>query len=383
MSMLGRLSWTQVIIISTSQFSVDLMSSLAREKICVLASVTLPSAQAHKDAFTELLSRVEDTGVTRVIVSGNSADIARLVKNVYELNINMSILALPWDGSVKTMPGSDMAGVEIFQMVQTHYNMPEFMDNHKEWNYEHVSTWGMIKALYGIIKLDQVNVDDATVKTDLKLTHERPVYHVEQFDLQLTNWHTVGMVERGELKWTANRRSQLVMSYVTDGQCYECHCINDISVHGVGWRYDIWVTILIVIASAGVVTCVLMSMFLCLQCGQVLEGSQVTTGILLAMVTLLYVTLLPFCFLPGDLVCAVKELAPGAVYTLVISVMVSRSLLLTTADTDGLPGHASGWLQSVLVLILVCVQVSVLVVTSLQRTSSHAFTNVISKGKNI
>merc|ERR1719342_54627 len=60
--------------------------------------------------------------------------------------------------------------------------------------------------------------------------------------------------------------------------------------------------------------------------------------------------------------------------------MVSRSLLLTTADTDGLPGHASGWLQSVLVLILVCVQVSVLVVTSLQRTSSHAFTNVMSKG---
>jgi len=85
-----RLSWTQVIIISTSQFSVDLMSSLAREKICVLASVTLPSAQAHKDAFTELLSRVEDTGVTRVIVSGNSADIARLVKNVYELNINVN-----------------------------------------------------------------------------------------------------------------------------------------------------------------------------------------------------------------------------------------------------------------------------------------------------
>ena len=43
------------------------------------------------------------------------ADIARLVRNVYELNLNISIIALPWDGSISDIPGTDMKTVSIDQ----------------------------------------------------------------------------------------------------------------------------------------------------------------------------------------------------------------------------------------------------------------------------
>ena len=111
----------------------------------------LPSGHNDKDVYTELVSGVAETGVTRVIVAGSGQDIAKLVRNVYELNVNMSLLAMPWDGTVVVMPGSNMEGVEVIQMVQTFYHMPEFMADNKGWSYEHVTTWEVVKAMYGLM----------------------------------------------------------------------------------------------------------------------------------------------------------------------------------------------------------------------------------------
>merc|ERR1719362_328960 len=137
---------------------------MAGRDICVLASTKLPRGRKDKDVYTALLSGISETGVTRVIVSGAGADITRLVRNVYELNLNMSILALPWDGSVVDMPGSNMQGVEIMQVVQTFYNMPEFMRDNKQWSYEHLSSWQVSRALYGLLEVGEVNVDADTAK---------------------------------------------------------------------------------------------------------------------------------------------------------------------------------------------------------------------------
>jgi len=377
-----RLSWRQVIVVSTPMFSAQLVAGLAEEDICVLDTAVLPSGHNDKDVYTELVSGVAETGVTRVIVAGSGQDIAKLVRNVYELNVNMSVLAVPWDGTVVDMPGSDMEGVEVIQMVQTFYHMPEFMADNTGWSYEHVTTWEVVKAMYGLMVVKDVNVDPSTVKNGLQLSNEAAEFRIDQFDLRRTTWNKVGVYQSGDVTWTVDTSSVMVISDNEDGGCYECHCVNNVVIHGLGWRPDTWVTVLTVLASVGVLTCLLMSVFLCLQCSQVLEGSQMTTSSLLVTIVLLYVTLLPFCFLPGHLVCWVRELAPGATYTLVMAVMLSRSLLLATSDTDGLPGHASGYLQTVLTLVLVTVQVAVLLVTSLDRMmgDQHEYVNIVSEG---
>ena len=68
------------------------------------------------------------------------------------------------------------------------------------------------------------------------------------------------------------------------------------------------------------------------------------------------------------------------VSSLVLAVMLSRSLLLATADTDGLPGHASGALQVVLAILLLGVEVGVLLVLALTRQDSHSFTELVRLG---
>ena len=70
------------------------------------------------------------------------------------------------------------------------------------------------------------------------------------------------------------------------------------------------------------------------------------------------------------LVCGLRDLGPSAVLSLCLAPLVSRSLLLATSDTDGLPGHASGVLQLVLGVSLVSVQAAVLTVTLLSRLAS-------------
>ena len=370
-SLVTSLGWSQVILVTQEMFSDQLMEVFAGRDICVLATAELPRERQEKDVYTGLLSGIAETGVTRVIVSGAGEDIARLVRNVYELNLNMSILALPWDGSVTDMPGSDMRGVEIMQMVQTFYNMPEFMRENKQWSYEHPSTWQVSRALYGFMEVGEVNVDEDTAKKGLRLTSEIPKFRIEKFDLRLTIWSTVGVYEDGTVTWT----SASVRSEISDKgamECYECQCVNNVMTSAVKWRSgDTWVTVLTSLASLGLLVTALAVLYLLLQCGQVLEGSQVTSIILLLTLGLIYLSLAPFCLLPtSSLVCGLRDLGPSAVLSLCLATLVSRSLLLATSDTDGLPGHASGVLQLVLGVSLVSVQAAVLTVTLLSRLAS-------------
>ena len=369
-SLVTSLGWSQVVLVTHEMVANELKVVLAARKICVLASAELPRGQQDKDVYTGLLSGISETGVSRVLVSGAGEDIARLVRNVYELNLNMSILAVPWDGSVVDMPGSDMRGVEILQVVQTFYNMPEFMSDNKQWSYEHPSTWQVSRALYGLLEVDEVNVDEVTAKKGLRLTSETPKFRLEQFDLRLTSWSTVGVCEAGIVTWTSASKRSVISDTVME--CYECQCVNSVMTSAVKWRTgDTWVTVLTSLASLGLLALLLAGIYLLLQCGQVLEGSQVTSLLLLLTLVLTYLSLAPFCLLPtSPLVCGLRDLGPSAVLSLCLAPLVSRSLLLATSDTDGLPGHASGVLQLVLGVSLVSVQAAVLTVTLLSRLAS-------------
>ena len=199
-----RLGWSQTFLVSASdQMSTQLESSLAREGVCVLATAPLPGGQDTKDVVTSLLSGVANTGVTRIIVTGNGQDIVRLVSNVFQLNLNMSIVAVPWDGSIAELPGSDSQAVTLTQLVAGHYDMPQLMREHTgEWSSEHLSVWPVVRGVYGAMVLGQAKVDDVTAKTGLQLTREAVSYRVETADLRLKQWRTVGLWDEGEVRWT-------------------------------------------------------------------------------------------------------------------------------------------------------------------------------------
>ena len=69
--------------------------------------------------------------------------------------------------------------------------------------------------------------------------------------------------------------------------------------------------------------------------------------------------------------CHLRSVAPPAAYTLLLAVTLARALLLATADSDGLPGHASGGLQLVIMLLLLAVEAALLVQGGLLRTKAY------------
>ena len=356
-ALVAELGWTQLTLVTSGSASAQLAVSLASREICVVAARPLPSRHHHKDEYTELLAGVAATGASRVVVAGAGADIARLVRNVYELNLNMSVLALPWDGSVADMPGSDAAAgrVEILQLVKTFYNVPEFMaEAGQRWSYEHPATWPLVRAVYGLLELGEAGVAEEMARAGLGLAAEAEQFRVEQFQLRQPAWRTVAVCEDGSLTWT---RAPLVTG--AGGGCAECQCVNTAPRPALAWTHATWVTVTAATAGAGLLGCGLVAAFLCRQCGAVLEGGLATTAALLAATALTYLAVLPFCLLPSSAVCLARELAPPAVYTLLLAATSARSLLLATADTDGLPGHASGWLQLVLGAALVAVEAAV------------------------
>ncbi len=71
---------------------------------------------------------------------------------------------------------------------------------------------------------------------------------------------------------------------------------------------------------------------------------------------LMYASLFSFTFSPTPLVCFARLHGTSVVYAALFSVLLARSLMLATADTDGLPGHVSGAVQTALFLAFVSVQ---------------------------
>ena len=369
------MDWRKVAVLSDSEFSHLLGLELAREDVCVLDIDSVPTILDSKDSYTRLLSELAEVGVDKLVVGADGADIVRLVKNIYQLNLNMSVLAVPWDGSVSDLPASDLDKVEIIQLVQTFSNLPDFTAS-AGLQVENVRSWEVVRSLYGLLVLGDVGVDEDTVREGLQLQRERPEYSVERLDR--SGWRSVAVMEAGTLRWTG--RAPVVRSEESES-CESCQCLNGVSRPAPVWRHEVWVTVLVTVAALGIVSCLLVCFYLCTQCGQVLEGSQATTFSLLSATVILFVSVLPFCFLPHSLVCALRELAPPLVSCLVVSMMVSRSLLLATADTDGLPGHASGALQVILGLLLLGVEVAVVVVLALTRGETHTFTVTVRQGR--
>ena len=129
-ALLHRLGWTQVgredragrhllqvAVLAGEEVGRQLGAALARRRICVLDLGELPGRKAGQDQYTSLLRGLREAGLHSVLVTGLGADIQRLARKMFELNLAVRMVALPWDGSVPGMPSSDTQNVPIFQVA--------------------------------------------------------------------------------------------------------------------------------------------------------------------------------------------------------------------------------------------------------------------------
>ena len=68
------------------------------------------------------------------------------------------------------------------------------------------------------------------------------------------------------------------------------------------------------------------------------DGSQVLSIFFLFILMLMYAALIPYGLAANEVVCALRSAATRLVYSAAFAIMCTRSIMLATADTDGLPG---------------------------------------------
>lgn len=69
--------------------------------------------------------------------------------------------------------------------------------------------------------------------------------------------------------------------------------------------------------------------------GRAPEGSQAFTLLLLVSCVFLYSAILPYSFEASSLTCALRPFVTSLTYAIVYSIMLARSLMLATADSEG------------------------------------------------
>lgn len=82
------------------------------------------------------------------MVSAPGSHVGRLVKNIHELNLSLSVVSLPWDGPPVVSGLSSLGGQANLYLSVTprHYLMPEFMAEYAEANNltERVYEWPVV-----------------------------------------------------------------------------------------------------------------------------------------------------------------------------------------------------------------------------------------------
>jgi len=280
------------------------------------------------------------------------------MRNLNELNIRVGLLVLPWDGPLSNLVGEQMINSTIISLLPKNSVMPEFNKFYKKFAeisedvYDNPLSWQLVKALYGVLVLNDSTIDDTTARDGLGFSRDGLEYTVEEFNPEKRVWEKLGVYEEGEFSWPR--------SYQVQDACTRCICENGLWKDGARWRWESWVTALATLAGLGILCSLAIFVFLCAQCGEVLEGAQSTSFLLLSATVITCASMLPYCFQPGNLTCILRTLAPAGSLTFLVSILLSRSLLLATSDTAGLPGHASGCLQVILLLLMLGVEVSIL-----------------------
>lgn len=170
---------------------------------------------------------------------------------------------------------------------------------------------------------------------------------------------------------------------VNDGtlveRCSTCTCVNldpvpkPSPLHNIHYRQETWVTVLVTIAAVGILASIIFAVFvLCRLCAEVVEGSQALTLFLLVVIAGLYSSVVPYSLEAQETVCQLRLHAPSLAFAGLFGLLLARSLMLATADFDGLPGHVSGLVQFLLFLFISGLQFALSLQEWLLREDAYA-----------
>ncbi|XP_076040737.1 protein bride of sevenless-like isoform X1 [Oratosquilla oratoria] len=415
--LLVRLNWTSVAVAApTTEILKQFGSMAAKARVCVGAEALLPYTTSDPKVYRAVLEVLSTGRTGAVVLLGPQDRLQATLASAAMYNITTFNWILAPSGPIqeKVFQGLDNAAAGLLAVRRVTRTVPQFGEhflsvasssNAESTLYpsitfedyvEEPSVFKVVDAVFQIAttlrkaikdhcegqrfcsnatqaitssSLRQATQDGSDVIEELSIKSQSPRYEILNLqwskESRLT-FRKVGFFSSGVLDMDQSE----VRSYSVVGTrllnypqypCSSCRCLNIrfSFLADLTWRQDTWVTICVTMAITGVVAAISIFTFISVRScrGNTTEGSQAFTLLLLTASVLLYAAILPYSFEASELTCALRPFATALAYALVFSIMLSRSLMLATADSEGLLGHVSGLVQTSLFFFMVCVQV--------------------------
>lgn len=126
------------------------------------------------------------------------------------------------------------------------------------------------------------------------------------------------------------------------------------------WKYDTWVTVLVTISAVGTLIAICTTAYLIVKsCREDFEeGNQLTNVILLVAIIFSYSCTIIFMLHNDTATCSRRITVVGVAYVSMLAPILARCFLIIAVEMDGIHGHVSGFLQSMLCFFIFVVQVA-------------------------
>ncbi|XP_071531128.1 metabotropic glutamate receptor 3 [Panulirus ornatus] len=401
MPLLLRLNWTSVVVAAPSVQVLKEFSHLAAQsRICVGAEAIIPHTTSNQQEYLSVLELLSASDTGGVVLIGPQDRLHATLTAAAAHNYTNFRWVLSPTGPIQedVFQGLDSVASGLLALRRASQTVPEFgkhflsvassdttlYPNVTPEDYvEEPAVFQMVEAVFkmgaGVRRAvteqcggsgwcPNATADFAEPDTggfdvieELSIKAQRPRYQVLSLasadDGRLT-FTKVGHFSGGALDLDrsvldgANRLRQ--------HPCLSCRCLNVrfSFLADLRWRTEAWVTICATMAIIGILIALSVIIFIAIRScrGRAQEGSQGFSLLLLVSCILMYAAILPYSFEASSLTCSLRPFATSLAYALVLAIMLSRSLMLATADSDGLVGHVSGLVQTALFFFMVSVQ---------------------------
>ncbi|XP_069957757.1 uncharacterized protein boss isoform X1 [Cherax quadricarinatus] len=401
MQLLVRLNWTSVAVAAPSIQVLQQFGHLAAQsRVCVGAEAILPPPTSN-NLYESLVEDLGRNGPRGMVLIGPQDHLQAALLTAAHNYTNLHWVLAP-TGPIQESVFQGMHGVSGALVVRRDsQTVPEFGEHflsvtasdttlyppvtHHHYT-EEPAVFQVVKAMYTIglavrravvhtcggtgwcknasVTFTAITDDSPDVIEAFSIKAERPRYQV----LRLSPLHTsnpkrlvfskVGQYSLGVLELESSLLEGLERPprYV----CISCRCLNVrfAFLADLRWRTEAWVTICATMAIIGFLLAASISVFIGVRScrGSAQEGSQGFSLLLLMSCVFLYAAILPYSFEASTLTCSLRPFATSLAYAIVFAIMLSRSLMLATADSEGLVGHVSGVIQTALLFFMVSVQ---------------------------
>ncbi|KAG7174709.1 bride of sevenless-like [Homarus americanus] len=405
MPLLVRLNWTSVVVAAPSFQVLQQFGHLAASfRVCVGAEAILPHTTSDQKAYHSLLEVLKTGETGGVVLIGPQDRLHATLTAAAAHNYTDFHWVLAPTGPIQEelFQGLNSVASGLLALRRASQTVPEFGEHfltvassdttlYPDFtpdNYvEEPAVYQIVEAVF--------QMGTCVRRAVLGACGEEGGWCSNASSVQFTDHHTaddgLDVIEALSIK---AQRPRYQVGYFSEGvldldnsvlegperppqhPCLSCRCLNVrfAFLADLRWRTESWVTICATMAIIGFLLATSIAIFIAIRScrGKAPEGSQGFSLLLLMACILLYVAILPYSFEASALTCSLRPFATSLAYALVFSIMLSRSLMLATSDTDGLVGHVSGLVQTALFFFMISVQAG-LGVQQWVMCSPHSF----------